>query len=102
VFTILDDQNQPVKEATLWLAGHEYAADKDGTITVPFSTAPGRQPIVISHGPLSSLDYFNHEPEAYGLSAGFYVDRELLLKRKTAQLLVRAGLSVNGIHIALS
>jgi hypothetical protein len=48
VFTILDEHHKQVKDATLWLAGHEYQAGKEGLINVPFSTNPGRQAIVIT------------------------------------------------------
>lgn len=101
VFTILDDKNQQVKDATLWLANHEYKPAEDGRIAVPFSASPGRQPIVISRGGLSSLDYFQHEAENIALTAGFYVDRESLLIRKTAQVAVRAGLSIDGTRVSL-
>ncbi|HVC92066.1 MAG TPA: hypothetical protein VND64_00155 [Pirellulales bacterium] len=117
VFTVLDERHRQVKNATLWLFGHEYAAGKDGLINVPFSTSPGRQPIVLS-APIarpkeagddqpaaeevySSLDYFQHEAENYALAAGFYVDREALLRRKTAEVLIRPGLSVNGRPVSL-
>ncbi|MEJ7591076.1 MAG: hypothetical protein WKF77_05970 [Planctomycetaceae bacterium] len=91
-FTILDEQGQQVKNASIWLAGHEYAAGEDGQIAVPFSSSPGRQPIVITApapggdgATYSSLGFFQHEPESYQFSAGFYVDRESLLiaKRRT-------------------
>ena len=170
IFTVLDDNGKPVKDASVWLAGHEYtplaplapalrgegpgvrgsevgkpSADKpaaDGTkteektplpnslptteaavpelgrgdkakdqevtfraptgeILIPFSTNPGRQAIVISRGQLSSLDYFNHESENFSLAAGIYVDRESLLKRKTATVVIRPGLSLNGTPVSL-
>ncbi len=40
IFTILDEQNQVLQDASLWLTGHEYRAGEDGTIAVPFSTQP--------------------------------------------------------------
>src|SRR5262245_4656022 len=136
VFTILDEHHKQVKDATLWLAGHEYQAGKEGLINVPFSTNPGRQAIVITapvaaakgdgakpdaakpgaakpaadkpaegaaapDSTYSSLDYFQHEAEHYALTAGFYVDREALLKRKTAELIIRPGLTVNGAPVSL-
>jgi hypothetical protein len=101
IFTVLDEKNRPVDNATVWLAGHEYRADKDGTVTVPFSTAPGRQPIVLGRGDFASLDHFNHEGERYTLKAGIYVDRESLLTRKTAELVVRPGLYLNGAPVSL-
>lgn len=102
IFTILDDQNQPVKDASIWLGGHEYTAAENGSITIPFSSAPGSQPIVISRGGFSSLDHFHHEAENYALTAGFYVDRESLLKRRTAELLIRPSLSLNGTPSSLN
>lgn len=108
LFTVLDERNNVVQNASIYLSGHEYTAEKDGTINVPFSTAPGRTPIVISvpvvnekgvKSEYSSLSYFNHEAESYALTAGFYVDREELLKRKTATLLIRAQLKVNGTPV---
>lgn len=102
VFTILDDQNKPVDDASIWLGGHEYTAGKDGTIAIPFSSAPGSQPIVISRGGFSSLDHFMHEGENYALAAGFYVDRESLLKRQTAELIIRPSLTLNGTPSSLS
>ena len=36
--TVVDDNHRLVKAAVAWLGGQEYHADKDGTITVPFST----------------------------------------------------------------
>ena len=102
VFTILDEKNNKLSNAALSLAGREYAAGEDGTITVPFSTRPGRQPIVLTHGNVSSLDTFQHDAEEYQLQAGIYVDREALLSRKTASVLVRPMLYLNGTPVTLS
>jgi len=99
--TIMDEQHRKVDDARAWLAGHEYAAGKDGTILIPFSTDPDDRPIVLSRGPLSSLDTFSHEGEDYTLRAGLHVDRESLLARKKAQVVIRPGLAVNGIPISV-
>ncbi|HEV3021590.1 MAG TPA: hypothetical protein VGX76_03960, partial [Pirellulales bacterium] len=117
VFTVIDERHRKVNDAKLWLAGHEYDPGDDGRIVVPFSTNPGRQPIVITAGvpraekagadaakneqTYSSLDYFQHEAENYALSVGFYVDREALLRGKTAEVVIRPGLYVNGTPISL-
>src|SRR4029079_16217397 len=37
---VIDEKNRPVTDATIWLAGHEYAADKDGPITAPLTPEP--------------------------------------------------------------
>ena len=101
VFTILDEKGRKAPDASLWLAGHAYTADKNGEIAVPFSTNPGPQKIVLSQGNLSSLAEFNHDAEHYALSAGLFVDRESVLKHRKAQILVRPVLLLNGTRISL-
>jgi hypothetical protein len=99
-FTILDEKNEIVKDGSVWLAGHEYQADDDGTIAIPFSTQPGPQPIVLRRGDLHLLAQFDHLAESYSLVAGLYVDRESLLTRKKAKLVVRPMLSLNGTPVS--
>src|SRR5208283_3958448 len=82
VITVVDDAHKPVKDVAIWLGGQEYRADKDGTVTVPFSTDPGRRPIVLSRGDFSCLDHINHLAENYQLNAGIHVDHEALLTQR--------------------
>ncbi|HEV3023346.1 MAG TPA: hypothetical protein VGX76_12800, partial [Pirellulales bacterium] len=49
----------------------------------------------------STLDFFQHEAENYALAAGFYVEREALLRGKTAEVVIRPGLTVNATPISL-
>ena len=100
IFSIFDEQNKPQPEAVLWLAGTLYSPDKDGTIAVPFSNAPGRQPLVMSLGGFSSLGHVEQQAENYHLDAAMYVDREELIGRRKAQLIVRPQLLVNGTPIS--
>ena len=103
-FIVLDDADRKVMRASLWLSGHEYRSEKDGTILVPFTNKPGQQKIILSQldpknesSPvLTTLETFHHRAEEYALTAGFYVDREALLKREKTQVLVRAQLTVSG------
>jgi hypothetical protein len=95
--SVVNDANQPVKDVTLWLGGQEYKADADGFILVPFSTSPGRRPVVLSRGDFSCLDYLQHQPEQYHLAAGIHIDREALLTQRIATLLIRPGLYLNGL-----
>lgn len=98
---VVDDKNQPVPHATLWLGGREYAADKDGAILVPFSTTPGSRPIVLTAAGFSCLEYMQHEGEVYRLQAGIYVDREALLPQRLATLVVRPSLLLGGVPQSL-
>jgi len=98
---VIDEKHQPVQDAAVWLSNVEYKADKDGLITVPFSAAPGRRPIVLSRGDFASLDTLGHQPENYRLSAGIHVDRESLLAQKVAPILVRPGLFLNDTPVSI-
>jgi hypothetical protein len=96
VITILDEANAPLPDATLWLSGRELKPDEKGEITVPFSTQPRTQPIVLRHGALATLERFEHKGESYELRAGIHVERESLVERREAQVAVRAELMVAG------
>ena len=82
IFTVLDESNTKQKDASIWLAGHDYKANADGDILIPYSHAPGQQNIVVTAGNMISLDHFQHLAENYKLMAGIYVDREELIKRQ--------------------
>ena len=99
-FVILDETNKRISDARLWLAGHEYAADKDGTLAVPYSTAPTTEPIVLLAGGFASLDSFNHLGETYSLEAGIHVPRESLLRYGSATLAVRPSLLLNAALVS--
>ncbi len=102
LFTVFDENQKPVLDATLWMAGHEYRPDDQGRIVVPYGSAASRQSIVLSRGNLASLDEFQHEAESYELVAGIHVDRESLLSRKQARVLIRPALYLNKTRVTLS
>ena len=101
IFTLFNEKREPAPEATLWLAGREYKPNDRGQIVVPFSTAPGRVPLILSQGDFSCLDFFQHEAETYGFTAGIYVDRESLLTRRKATVVVRPALFLNNALAAI-
>jgi len=98
---VIDEKNQPVQDAAVWLSNVEYKADKNGLITVPFSAAPGRRPIVISRGEFASLDVLNHQPENYRLAAGIHIDRESLLTQRLTPVIIRPSLFLNDTPVSL-
>src|SRR5688572_21643199 len=83
------------------MGGREYPADKEGEIAIPFSERPGRQSILLRHGDLTTLELFEHRAETYDFTAGLYVDREALLRRSEAQILLRPSLRVHGSPVSL-
>ncbi len=102
VFTVMDEQNRKLPDATVWFAGREYTPNDKGQIVVPFSNAPSQQKIVLAHGEFCSLDEFQHQSENYALAAGIHVDRESLLARNKAQVVIRPQLYLNGVPVTLS
>ena len=102
IFQVIDSKKKVVKESELWVGGTHHTSNEDGEILVPFSSNAGLTSIVISDGQISTLHQFNHEAEKYSLSAGISVDREALLQRKLAPVMIRAGLKVNGTPTTLS
>ena len=99
-FIIIDERNEKVTDAAIWMGGQRFEADGDGAIAVPFSTNPGHQTFVIESGPFAALGRFFHQGETYALSAGFYVDRESLIARRNAEVVVRPWLTVGGEPIS--
>lgn len=100
--TVLDENDQPVKDASIWLSGREFRPEPSGEILIPYTTQPGRQNIVLTSGTLVTLDALEHRAEAYELQAGIYVSRETLLSRQIAPIVIRPSLKLQGIPISLA
>ena len=100
VFTVLDEKNNVLPDASVWLGGNLHTPNKAGRIVTPFSNQPGRHPVVLQHGDFACLEHVAQESEQYELHAGMYVDREELLSRQTAQLIIRPSLRLNGTPIS--
>jgi hypothetical protein len=95
-FTVLDENNRKLADARAWLGGREFTPEKDGRIVVPFSTAPKSETIIVQHGGFATLVRFAHLAETYDLRAGLYVDRESLIRREQARVVLRPVLRVSG------
>lgn len=101
VFTVLDEAGDVVTNASITLGARDYEADDDGAIRVPLSGDPGRQPIILSSGSFSSLNFFEHQGESYSFTAGIHVDRESLRKRRAATVAIRPALYLGGTPVSL-
>ncbi len=100
-FRIFDGANQHRREASLWMRGREYQPDENGVITVPFTSQPVSQPIILSLGEFCALDRFDHQKEQYQLRVRFYPAREHLLGGNKGEVLVRPLLTVNSQPVSL-
>jgi len=100
---VLDEKNQPVKDAVAWFEGRKFSVDeKLGRIAIPFTNQPGTKNLIIGDaaGTFATLTQFNHHAEEYRLDAQFHIDREQLLARREATLAVRTALMLGETHLA--
>ncbi|MBL9180012.1 MAG: hypothetical protein JNM65_18260 [Verrucomicrobiaceae bacterium] len=100
---VLDEKNQPVKDAVAWFEGRKLTVDeKLGRIAIPFTNQPGTKNLIIGDaaGTFATLTQFNHNSEDYRLDAQFHIEREQLLARREATLAVRTALMLGETHLA--
>lgn len=100
--SVFDEQQNPVKDAVVWLDGHRFSADKDGHLLIPFTTKPGPVDLVVQQGSLAVLRPFHHAGENFELQASMYVERESLLPGVDAPVMIRPNLLLNGIPIPVA
>ena len=102
VVRVIDEAGKNVGDASVWLAGKQYKADDKGAILLPYASNPGRKALVIERGNQASLEFVDHQAEAYSLVAGFHVQRESLIARSAATVLVRPQLTLAGKPVSLA
>lgn len=102
VVRVYDEAGRHLPTASVWLAGREYAANAQGDILLPFSSAPGDKQLVLRAGNRSSLAPFAHLAESYSLHAGVFVERESLVAGRTARIVVRPQLRVADREAAIA
>ena len=99
--TVLDEAGAVCTAANVWLDGRRFGADAEGRIRIPFSTQPGTQQLILCEGGFSALASLEHRAEDYELGGGIHVDRESLLKLRSAPILIRPSLLVAGTPIPI-
>ena len=96
VVTIVDDAGRPRPDARAWLGDREYVPDERGAFVVPFSTAPGKTPVLLFAGDVATVGELVLARETYALATTVLLDRQGLLAGRTARAIVRARLTVGG------
>lgn len=96
LFRIYGEDNQQVKNASIWLKGHNYVADKEGRIVIPYSKNAGQQKIVVTADGISTLHNFYHNVERYELNAAVLSNRESMIRSNPTELVVSPQLLLNG------
>lgn len=99
--TVFDENREVVEGAKIVLGSQEFATGENGYVLLPYTTQVQNKPIVLHADGVASLQTIAHQAETYDLSAGFYVDRESLLRREKAKVLIRPLLTVNGARVSV-
>ena len=93
--TVLNSNLDQLVDASVWVDGRRFEADKTGLIILPFSTQPGTRAAIISSGDFHCLQKFKQSAETYQFKAAMLLDRESLLTSNTAKAIIRPSLTVN-------
>lgn len=101
VLSVLDDQGQLLTDASVLLGARTFDADARRDIRIPYG-AGSNDKILLRHGQLCTVANFRVRPEQYAFAVGIHVEREQLIAGRSADVLVRAALTVNGIPVATS
>jgi hypothetical protein len=96
VITILDEVGRPRPDARAWLGDREYTPDATGSIVVPFSTAPGPTPMLLSAADVASVQSVELQRETPELVTTILLDREGMTAGRTARAIARVRLLVGG------
>ena len=100
VFTIIDENRQPIPTATMWVGSREFIANDEGRITLPPVVDQVSRRAVISDGFIASAVKFAHLREQYRLSAGMHLDRSMLQSGGETEVLIRPQLMLGTTPIA--
>ncbi|MDA7677984.1 hypothetical protein N8577_01910 [Akkermansiaceae bacterium] len=101
--TILDEANQPLKGAALWIGKNQYESDKSGRLVLPFSNSPGIRSVVIQDSSgYATMAKLALPREEYRITAGMHLDQESFRSGGKGRLILRPTLEVAGQTISLS
>ena len=96
LFTIIDENRQPIAGATMLVGSREFVADDQGRLSMPPVVDQVDRRAIISDGKLAEQVHFRHLRESYRLAAGMHLDRTQLQSSDTARLLIRPQLTMAG------
>ncbi len=96
LFTIIDENRQPIAGATMLVGSREFVADDKGRLSLPPVVDRVERRAVISDGTIAEQVRFRHLRESYRLTAGMHLDRTQLQSGGVARLLIRPRLTMAG------
>jgi hypothetical protein len=102
VITMFDEAARPRPDARAWIGDREHVADEHGAVIVPFSTQPGRTPMLLAAGDIASVEHVELVAETTDLTLALSLDRQGLTAGRAARAIARLGLSVGGAPASLA
>ncbi|TMQ24747.1 MAG: hypothetical protein E6J90_07305 [Deltaproteobacteria bacterium] len=102
VITILDDAARPRPDARAWLGDREYVPDERGAFVVPFSTSPGRTPMLLAAGDVATVTQVDLVAETCELGLALVLDRQSLTAGRPACAIARLALTIGGAPASLT
>jgi len=106
-FKVFNENSEMVQRPRIWMSDNYYECDENGDIHIPFSNDAVTENELLILEDLdaegsATLQGFTRELPSYKLMCGMYIDREQILKKKEARILIRANLYMNSEMISLS
>jgi len=105
VFKVFNEKNEAVKRARIWMDSKDYLSDENGSVSIPFADEEKDAELIIledldSFGS-ATLQMFDRETPRYKLVCGMYIDREQILRKKQAKVIIRPNLYMNDEIVGL-
>lgn len=107
-FLLFDETNRPVKNGEIYMDGVRYTAgedSEDGEIFVPFAAKDNATcPVILEdldNPGSATIHTFDYKTENYRLECGMFIDRESLLEKHEAQIVVRPTLLLNEVPVSV-
>jgi hypothetical protein len=95
-FTLFNELNKAVKNGELFMNGVRYTSDENGQILIPFAEAHDDScPMILEdldNPGSSTIHFFDYKAESYRLECGMFVDRESLMNKQQAKIVIRPTL----------
>lgn len=106
IFRVFDEENHPVTQPEVWLKGNRYTArDETGVVFVPFAEEDYEKcPMILedTQNPGSAtIHFFDYKTENYRLECGMFMDRESLLEKQQAKVIIRPTLLLNETPVSV-
>jgi len=102
---VMNEEFEELKDGKVNVLGNWYYPDDTGEILVPFADETNLcEPIVVSTNSNSSvalLATFDRKHKNWELVCGFYVEREHMLSKKMAKVVMRPNLFVNEFAVGM-